>query len=156
MARSKTRLFDASNPPSSGFQDYLADTLAPLGRIESKRVFGLHGVKAGGVLLGFVIDEQLYLRTDESTRASYVAEGRRPFTFTKQTGELIETSYYPIPDSLYDDHDALLEWARRAQEAAREAPSARKRREGRARSSVRTQRPPKAGPSPPRRRKTTG
>ena len=155
MARSETRLFKA-NKPSNGFQDYLADTLAPLGRIESKRVFGLHGIKAGGVLLGFVIDEQLYLRTDESTRASYVAEGRRPFTFTKQTGEFIATSYYPLPDNVYDDHDALLEWARRAQEAAREAPSARKRREAQARRRARTQQPPKIRPDPPRRRKTTG
>ena len=155
MARGKTRLLNASKP-SDGFQDYLADTLSPLGRIESKRVFGLHGIKAGGVLLGLVIDEQLYLRTDESTRASYVAEGSRPFTFAKQTGELIETSYYPLPDSVYDDHDTLLEWARRAQEAARESPSARKRREARARRLVRTPQPPKIRPDPPRRRKTTG
>jgi len=155
MARGKTGLLSASKP-SDGFQDYLADTLSPLGRIESKRVFGLHGIKAGGVLLGFVIDEQLYLRTDESTRASYVAEGRRPFTFTKHTGEFIETSYYPLPDSVYDDHDALLAWARRAQEAAREAPSARKRREARARRPVRTRQRPKIGPDPSRHRKTTG
>lgn len=125
------------NKPSSGFQDYIADALATLGKIETKRVFGLHGVKAGGVLLGFIIDDQLFLRTDDASKADYVTEGMQPFTFTKQTGEFIVTSYFPLPDWIYDDPDVLVLWARKARAAALEAPRARKRRDIRARRAAR-------------------
>jgi DNA transformation protein len=120
---------------SAGFQDYLSDVLAPLGRIETKRVFGLHGIKAGGVLLGFIIEERLYFRTDEKSRDAYIEGGGHPYTFTKHTGEYIVTSYYSLPDQVYDDPEELARWARRARVAALEAPSARKRRSASARRS---------------------
>jgi DNA transformation protein len=119
---------DRAAPPASGLRDHLADLLSPLGKIESKRVFGLQGLKAGGTLLGFIIDERLYLRTDEESRKAYLAEGAVPFAFDKR-GEQIVTSYYSVPDRLYDDPETLLEWARRARAAADEAPSAKKRRQ---------------------------
>lgn len=112
----------------SGLRDYLLDVLAPLGKIEFKRVFGLDGIKADGALLGFVIDERVHLRTDEESVDVYKKEGGKPFTFMKRGGEYIVTSYYAIPDRLMDDPEQLVDWASRAREAALKAPSAVKRR----------------------------
>jgi DNA transformation protein len=121
---------------SPGFRDYLFDVLAPLGKLETKRFFGLDGIKADGAMLGFVLDEKIYLRTDEKSRGAYTDEGSKPFTFDK-SGELIVTSYYTIPDRLYDEPEELVRWARRARAAALKAPSAMKRREKNARKLVR-------------------
>jgi DNA transformation protein len=118
-----------------GFRDYLFDVLAPLGKIETKRFFGLDGIKADGAMLGFVLDEKIYFRTDEQSRSAYAEEGGTPFTFGK-SGEAIVTCYYTIPDRLYDEPEELVQWARRARVAALKAPSAVKRKEKRARKLV--------------------
>lgn len=122
---------------SAGFRDYLFDVLAPLGKLETKRFFGLDGIKADGALIGFVLDERIYFRTDEESVGAYRAEASRPFSFTKGNGELIVTSYHSIPDRLYDEPEELVRWARRAGEAALKAPSAIRRRAARQRKQSR-------------------
>jgi DNA transformation protein len=119
-----------------GLRDYLFDVLAPLGKIETKLFFGLDGIKAGGAMLGFVLDQKIYFRTDEGSRSAYTKEGGKPFTFDK-AGELIVTSYYAVPDRLYDEPEELARWAQRARVAALEAPSAVKRRQKNARKTAR-------------------
>lgn len=111
-----------------GFRAYLGDILSPLGPLSIKRVFGFDGLKAGNVLLGFVIDERIFLRTDEAERERYASEGGKPFSFTTSNGEHIVTSYYSIPERLYDEPDELVQWARKAYAAALKAPSAKARR----------------------------
>src|SRR5215471_13634421 len=81
-----------------------------------------------GAMVGFVREDKVYLRTDAQSRPSYIDEGGKAFTF-EQGGETIVTSYYTIPDRLYDEADELLSWVRTARVAALEAPSAKKRRE---------------------------
>ncbi len=135
----------------TGFRDYLFDVLAPLGRIEPKRMYGLDGIKIDGALLGFVFDDKIHFRTDSESVAAYAAEGGKPFTFQGGTGELIVTSYWSIPDRLIDEPDELVRWASRAREAALKAPSAVKRRARRARMAA--GHAGKPARHPPRRRK---
>jgi DNA transformation protein len=113
---------------SAGFRDYLFDVLSPLGKVQTRSFFGMDGIKVDGAMVGFVMDDKLYLRTDAQSRNSYADEGGKPFTFDKN-GETIVTSYYTIPDRLYDEGDELLSWVRTARAAALEAPSAKKRRQ---------------------------
>ena len=113
---------------SAGFRDYLFDVLSVLGKIETRPFFGLAGIKVDGAMVGFVRDDKVYLRTDTQSRSAYTDEGGKPFTF-EQNGETIVTSYYTIPDRLYDEADELLSWVRTARAAALKAPSAVKRRE---------------------------
>ena len=112
---------------SAGFREYLFDVLAPLGKIETRSFFGTDGIKVVGSMVGFVLDDKIYLRTDAQSRTSYTDEGGKAFTF-EMNGETIVTSYYTIPDRLYDESDELLSWVRVARAAALEAPSAKKRR----------------------------
>ncbi|MBV9331418.1 MAG: TfoX/Sxy family protein [Alphaproteobacteria bacterium] len=111
---------------TAGYREYLFDLLRPLGKIETRKFFGLDGIRADGTLLGFVLEDRLYLRTDEVTRKAYLAESSRPFTFDR-SGETVVTAYYTVPERLYDEPEEFEEWARRALLAAREAPSALKR-----------------------------
>ena len=127
---------------SAGFRDYLFDLLAPLGKIETRPFFGLAGIKVDGAMVGFVRDDKIYLRTDAQSRNAYTDEGGKPFTF-EQNGETIVTSYYTIPDRLYDEADELLGWVRTARAAALKAPSAVKRRERNERKARKTETPKK-------------
>jgi DNA transformation protein len=112
---------------SASYRDYLAELLAPVGKFSTKRVFGLDGIMADGILLGFVIDERIHFRTDAASVAAYRDGGGKPFTFAKANGEHIITSYYSLPERLYDEPDELVRWARLAREAALQSPSARAR-----------------------------
>jgi DNA transformation protein len=127
---------------SAGFRDYLFDLLSPLGKIETRPFFGLAGIKVDGAMVGFVREDKIYLRTDMQSRPSYIDEGGKPFTFD-QGGETIVTSYYTIPDRLYDEADELLGWVRTARAAALEAPSAKKRREKNERKTLKGKAPKK-------------
>ena len=114
-------------PLTPEYRGYLIDLFASIGPIGFKRAFGLDAIIAEGVMVGFLIDDRIHLRTDPQTRPLYEAEGGQPFTFMKGK-ELIVTSYLTMPERLYDDPDELALWARRALEAALLSPTAVKRR----------------------------
>lgn len=123
---------------TAGFKEYLAELLGPVGKFSTKRVFGLDGIMADGVLLGFVIDERIHFRTDEETVDDYREGGGKPYTFTKRGGEFIVTSYYSLPDHLYDEPDELVRWAKRARQAALMSPSARRRQADRSKRAIKS------------------
>ncbi len=112
-----------------GGRAYLLDLFSCYGPIRIRRMFGSEGLFTGDVMIGFADDDVIYLKTDEATRAAFVAEGCKPFVYRKHNGEEIVMSYYRIPDRLYDDPEELAEWARRAQAVAEASPTvARKRK----------------------------
>jgi len=119
-----------------GIRAQLDELLGPLGKITTKRVFGLDGIKLDGVLLGFVIDERIYFRTDEESIGAYKDGGGKPYTFTKRGGEFIVTSYWSLPEWLYDEPEELAKWAKHAFAAGQRSPSARKRQAERARRAL--------------------
>ena len=106
-----------------------SDLFAEFGPIRLKRFFGGEGIVADEVMIGMVFDDIIYFKTDEETRARFVAEKTKPFSFLKRsTGETIVTTWFALPDRLYDDPDELAEWARAALAVARNAEAGKKRK----------------------------
>ena len=94
-----------------------SDLFSAFGPIALRCMFGGEGLFVNGTMIGLVMREQLYLKTDAASRAPYLAEGMKPFSFAKN-GKLVETGYYAIPDRLYDDPEEFAGWARRAHKVA--------------------------------------
>lgn len=117
-------------PISREYQTYLIDLFAPFGPIAIKPMFAVMGLYADEVMFGLVDDEIIYLKTAERDRKPYEEEGSKPFSFrTKSRGnELIVTSYFSLPERLYDEPEELAQWARRAHEAAAASPHSEKKR----------------------------
>ncbi len=101
----------------SGGSGRYDDLFQSFGRIQIWRMFGGEGVFAGPVMIGLVMRDQLFLRTDDVTRPRYLAEKSVPFSFAKG-GRTITTAYYSVPDRLLDDAYAFADWARDAQRVA--------------------------------------
>lgn len=80
-------------------------------------MFGGEGIYAGDQIIGLVVDERLYLKTTDSNRADYLAEGCKPFTF-RRGKKITATSYYAVPERLLDDPEEFAAWARKAESAA--------------------------------------
>ena len=112
---------------STEFAEFLTEQLAPLGGVRLCRMFGKTGVFCDGVMLGMVTDNTLYLRVDEYNREAFVeAASAPPLNYRKQ-GELIDLSFWRVPERLFDEPDEFVEWAKIALAAARRVASKRAR-----------------------------
>ena len=113
-------------PPRDAFADFVCELLSPLGDVRAKRMFGGYGLYCDGVMMALTYDDVLYLRTDERTRTAYEAEGLPPFRpFPDRP---MTMPYHRPPDSVLDDGEEMLAWARPAFEAALRAQAAKKPR----------------------------
>ncbi len=118
------------------FLEYLHDLFAEFGPIRTRAMFGGHGVYAvvdGGadVMIGVVIDEGLYLKTDAQTVGRFRDAGCAPFVYEAR-GRALPMSYWSLPDAALDSPQAMLPWARLAWEAALRKPLAKPRKPKRA------------------------
>jgi len=105
--------------PAAGLHTLLAESLAPLGYIAVRRMFGGAGVFCDGLMFALVIDDVLYLKADDAGSAEFLAEGLAPFTYSRKGGRQIALSYWRAPERLLDEPDELVAWAGRALAAAR-------------------------------------
>src|SRR5262249_1322660 len=95
-----------------------------------RRMFSGAGIYIDGVICALVIDDALYLKTDDGSRGAFEAEGMEPFSFVKQ-GKRISTSYWRAPDLLLDDRSEMQQWVARALQASRQsAPKRATKRKG--------------------------
>jgi DNA transformation protein and related proteins len=111
-------------------EEYVRDLFKVFGgHVSVRRMFGGAGIFADGVMFGLVSAGQIYLKTHSTTLACFEREGCRPFGYSSKNGKRVLTSYWRLPDRLYDDPEELAGWARQALAAARET-QARKSRAG--------------------------
>lgn len=106
---------------------HVADLLAPLGQVSSRRMFGGVGLFYGSVMFGLIAFDELYLKADARNRPDFEAEGERPFSYETKDGARSLMSYWRAPARLLDEPDELLAWARRSVDAALAAASAKTR-----------------------------
>ena len=100
------------------FQAMLLDLLAPLGPIQSRRMFSGTGLFLDGLMFSIVLDDQLYLKGDEANRPLFASEDMQPFRYDRQ-GKSAILHYYRVPDGIYDEPDDLVRLAVTAVAAAR-------------------------------------
>lgn len=130
----------ASSPT---FVDHVLDLLALAGPVEARRMFGGHGLYAGGAMFGLLDDDELFLKTDEATRPRFVEAGCKRWFYARRDGKVEDTSYFQPPDGAHEDAEAMLPWARLAIEAALRARAA-KEAAARARATRKAARPASA------------
>jgi DNA transformation protein len=108
--------------------DRFDDLFAPFGKILVRRMFGAEGLFRDGLMFGIVYEERIYFKTSEESRRVFIAEGTRPLYYKMKNAEGILTSYYELPDRLYDDPEELADWARNAFAVALQSPAAQKKK----------------------------
>ena len=113
---------------AKGDPDRFDDLFAPFGRIVVRRMFGGESLFRDGLMFAIVHEDRLYFKTSEESRQAFIAEGTGPLFYKFKNAEGVLTSYYELPDRLYDDPDELAEWARAAFAVALQSPTAKKKR----------------------------
>lgn len=100
------------------YREYVRDLFTAFGPVRLRSMFGAAGIFSGDLMIGLIIDEQVYLKVDDHNRAAFESSGSEPFQYERRDGRITSMSYYPIPDALYDDPEELAQWAQKAHAAA--------------------------------------
>jgi DNA transformation protein len=121
-------------PNSRDFIAHVQEMMRPAGLVSARAMFGGHGLYLDGLIVAIVVDDILYLKTDEESRNAFVERALEPFAYATKAGETQLTSYYRPPDEALESPDAMREWVRLALAAALRAAS---RKSARARPRTR-------------------
>ena len=98
------------------------------GRVSVRRMFGGEGIFVGDLMIGIVVDDQIYLKVGDGNRADFEVEATKPFTYTRgEERNATSLSYYTVPERLLDDPEEFGQWARKAHAAAIAAKAPRKK-----------------------------
>ena len=93
----------------SAFVAYvIGDQLAELSGMSARAMFGGFGIYYEGTIVGIVIDDELYLKVDETNIAEYEAMGSTPFTYEKKDGKSMSMSYWKIPSEVLEDRSRIV------------------------------------------------
>ncbi len=92
----------------------IQELFAEFGPVSVRRMFGGAGIFVDGRMIGLVSRDAIYLKADAETIPAFEQEGLAPFSYATKNGEHKLTSYWRMPDRLYDDPEELALWARAA------------------------------------------
>ena len=112
---------------SAEFIAHLKDLFATFARIDVRPMFGGYGLYRDGTIFAIAIDDAVYLKVDDETRAAFEAAGSAPFVYTA-TEKPITMSYWSAPAEAVDSPQDMLPWARLAYAAALRKPRAKTRK----------------------------
>jgi DNA transformation protein len=96
----------------------IRELFVEFGPVDVRRMFGGAGVFVDGRMIALVSRELIYLKADAETIPTFEQEGLTPFGYSTKDGVRKLTSYWRMPDRLYDDPEELARWARAAHAAA--------------------------------------
>lgn len=109
---------------SPDFIEHVIELARPA-KASARAMFGGHGIYVDGMIVGLVVGDVLYLKTDAESRPRFVAHDLTPFTYRKKTGAVEVTSYYRPPEEALESAEAMQEWLRLARGAALRAAAKR-------------------------------
>ena len=99
---------------STQFCDYLFDLLAPLGSLDTRRMFGGLSLRCNDTHFAMILRDRLYLVADDPLRARLIDAGGAIFSYEKQ-GKLVNVPrFVRVPDEMLEDGEEMLDFARDA------------------------------------------
>jgi len=99
--------------------EYVQELFAAFGPVSVRRMFGGAGVYADGIMFALIANRVIYLKTAPEGTDAFERERCGPFSYATKDGTRQITSYWQMPDRLYDDPEELAQWARTALAVAR-------------------------------------
>jgi DNA transformation protein and related proteins len=110
-----------------GLIESAKEALEPLGSITHRRMFGGAALYCDGTAFAIVAFDALWFKGDAETDTIWDAQGCERFTVEMQ-GRTASMNYRRAPDDVYDDADAMREWARLGIAAGLRAPKKKPKR----------------------------
>ncbi|QNA86212.1 TfoX/Sxy family protein [Sphingomonas sp. So64.6b] len=107
----------------TGLIDWVAEAMAPIGTVTMRRMMGGATLYLDGTIFAISSRDALWFKADGESDAAWDAAGCPRFAMERRDGSIASMNYRRAPDDVYDDADALREWAGLALAAGMRAPS---------------------------------
>jgi DNA transformation protein len=107
--------------------DWVAECMAPVGTVTSRRMMGGHTLYCDSVIFAIVAFDQLWFKGDAQSDAQWDAAGCEKFSYPRESGTAT-MNYRLAPGDVHDDPDALRQWAGLALEAGQRSQTKKKPR----------------------------
>lgn len=105
-------------PNTRDFVAHVLEMMRPTASATARAMFGGHGVYVDGRIVGIIVNDELYLKTDATTLPAFTALGLEPFRYSKADRDAVAMGYHRAPDDALESPEAMREWLRRAMGAA--------------------------------------
>lgn len=111
----------------AGLLDWVTEALEPAGTVTHRKMMGGATLYLDGTVFAILSsDGGLWFKADSESDATWDAAGCERFTF-EMKGKTGSMNYRRAPDDVFDDADAMREWAALGLEAGRRAPAKKAR-----------------------------
>jgi DNA transformation protein len=94
----------------AGLIDWVAETMAPVGSVTSRRMMGGATLYVDGTVFAIVGDDALWFKADVVSDPEWDAAECPRFSFQMGEGRTGTMNYRRAPDDCYDDADTLRRW----------------------------------------------
>lgn len=108
-------------PPRDRYVDFCIEQFSPLGRIDSRYLFGGWCLYCDGVVFALIANGELYLKGDANNIPAFDARGLKAFQPFPDKPDTMK--YFQAPPEIFEDPDALKHWAAGAIAAGRKTKS---------------------------------
>jgi len=105
-------------PKSAAYVEHVLELMRPTATATARAMFGGHGVYVDGVIVAIVVDDVLYLKTDDENSGAFSSLGLEPFRYVTKEGEVHVMSYYRAPAEALERAEDMAPWLQSAHAAA--------------------------------------
>ncbi len=93
----------------SPYTEYIIELLSPFGNIIAKHMFGGYGIYKDNIIIGIIVEDELYFKVDRTNQTQYEKLGVEPFIYESR-GRKIKMSYWKVPLEILEDEERLHSW----------------------------------------------
>lgn len=104
-----------------GLIAWVEESMAPVGRVTMRKMMGGATLYCDGTIFAISDDGELWFKSDKVSDVQWDAAGAERFTYSFKDGRVDTMNYRRAPSDVYDDADAMREWAGLALEAGMRA-----------------------------------
>jgi DNA transformation protein and related proteins len=110
-----------------GLLDWISEALEPMGNVTHRKMMGGATLYLDGTVFAIIgSEDSLWFKADAQSDAIWDAAGCERFTF-EMKNRVASMNYRRAPDDVFDDADAMRQWAALGVEAGRRAPAKKRR-----------------------------
>jgi DNA transformation protein len=107
------------------FVAHIIDLLSPYGSIKARAMFGGYGIYKNDLIVGIIIQDELYFKVDAESTKAYENKESKPFSY-ESNGKKIKMSYWQVPPEIMEDQALLGDWLEGAYNVSLKAKSRKK------------------------------
>lgn len=94
-----------------GLVAWVAEALEPMGNVTMRKMMGGATLYCDGIIFAIADDGELWFKSDAEADATWDAAGCERFSVTFKDGKVDTMNYRRAPADVYDDAEAMREWA---------------------------------------------